>query len=146
MLLNEPYPPADYPKRFYQDRDFFRRSYPIALKNVERIRNAGGTIGVATDTCGTGLSFFGSYWKELRALVEAGFSNAEALKAATSVNAKIIGMYHEVGSIQPGKYADFTIIEGDPLTNIATIQEVSMVVKGGKTIIHQNRPPHTYGN
>ncbi len=140
LLLKEPYPPADYFKRHYPDRDFFRRSYPIALKNVERIRKAGGTIGVGTDTCGTGLSFFGSYWKELRALVEAGFSTAEAIKAATVVNSKIIGMADRVGSVEPGKYADFVVVDGDPLADISALKAVSMVVKGGEVVLNPDRP------
>jgi len=141
VLLKEPYPPADYAKRFYSDRDFFRRSYPIALKNVERIRKAGGRIGVGTDTCGTGLSFFGSYWKELRALVEAGFSPAEALKAATAVNAEIIGMADRVGTVEPCKYADFAVVDGNPLADLSALQAVCMVVKAGEIVIDWNRPP-----
>ncbi|MEA3471174.1 MAG: amidohydrolase family protein [Thermodesulfobacteriota bacterium] len=134
VLLTEPYPPPDYEKKFYHDIEYFRRGYPAALKNVEKIKKAGGTVGVGTDSCGTGLSFFGSYWKELRYLTQAGFTNAEALKAATAVNANIIGMADDVGTIEPGKYADFTIIDGNPINNIETTKNVVMVIKGGEIV------------
>lgn len=134
-LKKNPYPPPDYMKKYYPDMNFFRRGYPNVLQNVALIKKAGGRIGVGTDTCGTGLSFFGFYHKELEHLVRAGFSNAEALKAATSVNAEIIGMANDVGSIQKGKYADFTIINGNPLEDIRSVKNVKYVIKGGRTVI-----------
>ncbi|MBC2717794.1 MAG: amidohydrolase family protein [Desulfobacteraceae bacterium] len=137
-LQQTPYPPDDYMKKFYPDIEFFKRSYPNVLKNVEMIRQAGGKIGVGTDTCGTGLSFFGFYYKELEHLIHAGFTNSDALKAATSVNAEIIGMADHVGTIQEGKYADFTIIEGNPLADIKALKNIKAVVKGGKTLISYN--------
>ena len=101
IILQEPYPPPDYMDKFYPDLEFLKKAYPIVLKNIAKIKSSGGKIGVGTDTCGTGLSFFGFYWKELKHLTQAGFSNYEALKAATSVNAEIIGMEKDVGSIRP---------------------------------------------
>lgn len=131
VLLKHPYPPPDHQKQFYPDVEFFKAGYPIAMKNIERIKKAGGTIGVGTDCCGTGLSFFGSYWKELRHLTRAGFTNAEALKAATAVNARILRMDDRIGTIEEGKYADLTVVEGDPLKDIQAVQRVALVVKGG---------------
>jgi imidazolonepropionase-like amidohydrolase len=134
LLLRKPYPPPDYMEKYYHDIEFFKKGCPVTVKNIEQIKNAGGKIGVGTDTCGTGLSFFGFYWKELKHLTEAGLSNFEALKAATSVNAEIIGMEGDVGSIKPGKYADFTIIEGNPLEDIESVKDVKIVIKGGQSI------------
>ena len=125
--------------KFYPDIDFFKSSYPVAMKNVEKIKTSGGKIGVGTDTCGTGLSFFGSYHKELEHLIHAGLSNIEALKAATSINADIIGMSDQVGSIEPGKYADFTVVEGDPLTDIQTVRNIQFVIKGGRIVIDKQQ-------
>ncbi len=134
MFSKKPYPPKDYENQFYPDVEFFKRTHPTVLRNVERIMKMGGTIGVGTDCCGTGMSFFGHYWKELKWLTSAGFTNADALKAATAVNAAIIGMADSIGTIEPSKYADFTIIEGDPLENVENVKNVKMVVKGGNVI------------
>jgi imidazolonepropionase-like amidohydrolase len=137
MFFKKPYPPKDYENQFYPDVEFFKRTHPTVLRNVERIMKMGGTIGVGTDCCGTGMSFFGHYWKELKWLTYAGFTNAGALKAATAVNAAIIGMADSIGTIEPAKYADFTIIEGDPLENVENVKNIKMVVKGGN-IIYNN--------
>jgi len=133
-LLRKPYPPSDYMDKFYPDISFFRKAYPIAIQNIEKIRAAGGKVGVGTDTCGTGLSFFGFYWKELKHLTRAGFSNYEALKAATSINAEIIGMEKDVGSISSGKYADFILLSGNPLEKIEDVRHINAVIKGGERI------------
>ena len=134
-LLRKPYPPPDYMDKFYPDISFFKKAYPIVIQNVDKIRASGGKIGVGTDTCGTGLSFFGFYWKELKHLTQAGFSNYEALKAATSVNAEIIGKEKDVGSISPGKYADFILLSGNPLKNIEDAKNVNTVIKGGARVL-----------
>lgn len=134
-LTKKPYPPSDYMDKFYPDVEFFKKGYPVALKNVESIKKAGGRIGVGTDTCGTGLSFFGFYYKELEHLCRAGMSNSDVLKAATSGNADIIGYADHIGTIEHGKLADFTVVEGDPLTDIKAVRNVRFVVKGGKFIV-----------
>jgi imidazolonepropionase-like amidohydrolase len=135
ILLQEPYPPEDYMDKFYPDLEFLKKAYPIVLQNVEKIKASGGKIGVGTDTCGTGLSFFGFYWKELKHLTQAGFSNYEALKAATSANAEIIGMEKDVGSVSSGKYADFLLLSGNPLNNIEDVQNVKSIFKGGERVL-----------
>jgi hypothetical protein len=135
FLLSKPYPPQDPKGKLYLDVEYFRTGYPHALKNIKLIRDAGGKIGVGTDTCGTTLSFFPHYWKELWHLTQAGLSTFEALKAATSLNAEIIGLGDQVGGIQPGKFADFAVVEGNPLENIEHVGNVKMVVKGGETLV-----------
>lgn len=137
-LMQTPYPPADYMEKFYPDIEFFKRGYPVAIKNIEKIKAAGGKIGVGTDVCGTGLSYFGHYYKELQHLVQAGLSAAEALKAATSVNADIIGMGEMIGTVETHKYADFTVIDGDPLEDIAAVRDVRLVVKGGDIVYNHD--------
>ena len=142
VLLTKPYPPSDYKKKFYYDMEGLKSGFPVILENVEKIKKADGRIGVGTDMCGTGLSFFGSYWKELRYLTQAGLSNFEALQSATSVNAELIGMSESVGSVEPGKFADFVLVMGNPLENIEAVRDVEMVIKGGE-IVSTTEPAKT---
>ena len=111
------------------------RSFPIAIKNVLKIHKAGGRVGVGTDSGGSLMSFFGIlYPEELKRMINAGFSNYEALKAATSGNAKIIDMDERIGSIKKGKLADLIAVEGNPLEDIEVIKDVKMVFKGGRLL------------
>jgi imidazolonepropionase-like amidohydrolase len=129
----QPYPPDD--RQAYLDVNKSGRGFETTLRNLERIKKAGGVIGVGTDSYGCHLNLPGFYWKELQLLTQVGLSHAEALKAATSVNAKILGAESEVGSIAPGKYADFVLVEGNPLKDIACVRNIRRVIKGGVTYV-----------
>ena len=134
LMQSASYPPPDYKKKFYADIDMMRRGYETALKNVALIKQAGGQVGAGTDSFGTSLSFAGQYWWELSHLKQAGFSNFEVLETATRINAEIIGLGDKIGTIEPGKMADFTFIDGDPLSDVEAISHVRRTVKGGKTV------------
>lgn len=68
---------------------------------------------------------------EMRALVAAGLDPEAALAAATREAAAAIGVSDSLGTIAPGKLADFVVLEGDPLADIRNMEIVSRVVKGG---------------
>jgi imidazolonepropionase-like amidohydrolase len=125
----KPYPPDH--QQVYLDTDKSRRGFETTRSNVERIKQAGGTIGVGTDCYGSSLNLPGFYWKELLLLTQAGLSPVEVLRAATLVNARILGVDREVGRIAPGHYADFVLIEGNPLEDITQVRNIRLVIKGG---------------
>ena len=88
----------------------------------------GGRLAVATgEALAPGLAAH----EGVRALVDAGLSPGEALMAATSGSAALLGVADSLGSITPGKLADLLIVAGNPLTDITTTQTISRVVKGG---------------
>jgi len=61
-------------------------------------------------------------------------SSARALQGATIVNAEALGWKDRIGSVEQGKYADLVAVAGDPLADIAEMQRVKFVMKGGKVI------------
>ena len=80
---------------------------------------------------------------DLEALVKrGGLSSARALQGATIVNAEALGWKDRIGSIEPGKYADLVAVAGDPLADIAEMQRVKFVMKGGKVIRDELTAPH----
>jgi imidazolonepropionase-like amidohydrolase len=57
-----------------------------------------------------------------------------AIIAATSLNAEIMGWQDRVGSIAAGKFADVVAVRGDPLQDIAVLERVGFVMKGGEVV------------
>ena len=69
---------------------------------------------------------------ELELLVnKARMTPAQALRSATLVGARTLGLEKRIGSVEAGKVADFVVLEKNPLTDIANIRSVNLVVKHG---------------
>jgi imidazolonepropionase-like amidohydrolase len=74
----------------------------------------------------------------LEALQAFGMPPAEALRAATSDAAELLKIGHLTGSLEAGKYADLIALEGDPLADLADLEKISLVMKGG-VIVRDDR-------
>lgn len=98
----------------------------------KKMKAAGIVMGVGTDTIGeASLMVPNSYIAELKWFVRGGYSPAEALKAATIVNARLLDMGDKLGSLEPGKLADIIIIDGRPDENLDDLARVDDVIKDG---------------
>ncbi|MFE4583145.1 amidohydrolase family protein, partial [Streptomyces chartreusis] len=67
----------------------------------------------------------------LRALHRAGLSPAEALRTVTLLPARVFGADADLGTLQEGKLADLTVVDGDPFTDFATLIRTAAVLRGG---------------
>jgi imidazolonepropionase-like amidohydrolase len=72
--------------------------------------------------------------REFLALVNGGMKPIEALQAATVNAAEMLGLSQQIGSITAGKFADIVAVKGDPTADIANVQNVVFVMKGGEVI------------
>ena len=92
------------------------------------IVTSGGLVGVGSHGELQGLGY---HW-ELWALHSGGFSNYEALRAATLDAAKIVGVQEDVGSIEVGKLADMVVLNSNPLDDIRNSADLEYVIKNGE--------------
>ena len=101
---------------------------------------AGIPVGLGTDTACPYVTQYDT-WRELVYFRRfCGVTAAQALYTATLGNAKIAGIEKETGSIEPGKSADFVVCRDNPLNDLTTLREPSMVFFRGKKISpRQNR-------
>jgi imidazolonepropionase-like amidohydrolase len=107
---------------------------PRIQKNLHDAYMAGVKIAFGTDQ---GLAPHGTNAREFALMVKAGMKPMDAIVAATGSAADLIGDTQDIGSVQPGRYADLVAVNGDPLADIAQLERVQFVMKGG-AIYKQN--------
>jgi len=84
---------------------------------------------------GCGELAFGHLQYDIELMTIGGMSNAQAIKSATSVAAKALGVDDVVGTISPGRKADILVVEGDPLSRISDLERVAAVIMDGERVV-----------
>lgn len=103
-------------------------------KNLVELVRSGINVATGTDAGNIGTHHASSYYDELRAMTEAGLTNADVLRASTINAASSIGKQNELGSIEEGKQADLILLGANPLESIDALKQIEFVVKSGHTI------------
>ena len=67
-------------------------------------------------------------------MVKLGLTPLAAIQAATVNAADLLGWSDQIGTLEPGKYADLIAVEGDPLKDVTTLEDVKVVLKGGEVV------------
>lgn len=105
----------------------YAQALPGLLRMLKLLHDGGVTIMPGSD----GFAGY-SLHRELELYSQAGIPNAEVLRIATLVPARVLGVEKERGSIVPGKLADMILVDGDPLRQMGDIRRVWRTIKGGQ--------------
>lgn len=128
-----------YPSRF--ERPQARLKFQDAMGHLKRflgrLHERGATLALGTDTPFPHLIPGFSVHDELAMYVDAGLSPVDALRSATSVNARVFGISDRAGRIAPGFQADLVVVSGNPLRRMEDIGHVLAAVRSGRLF----RPP-----
>lgn len=99
--------------------------------NAKKAFEAGVKIGMGTDAA---VYPHGLNAHELEVYVKLGMTPLQAIQTATINDADLLGWSDKVGTLEPGKFADIIAVDGDPLTDVTTLQRVKFVMKGGEVV------------
>jgi imidazolonepropionase-like amidohydrolase len=109
---------------------------PVWLKMIaihedtfRRAMHAGVKIAFGTDV--GGFDWTVNPAKEFSSMVKFGMTPAQAIRAATSTAAELLGTQNELGTIATGKQADIVAVPGDPLADVSLMEKVEFVMKAG---------------
>lgn len=102
----------------------------IHEQTFRRALNAGVKVVFGTDVGGFDWGIDPA--KEFPYMVKYGMTPVQAIRAATTTAAEMLGMQNDVGSIATGKYADIVAVKGDPLSDISLLEKIDFVMKGGE--------------
>jgi hypothetical protein len=119
------------PERLARAREGYQKLEDLIRRYVQ----AGGLIRAGSDP-NNGLPGLGVP-QEMVMFVEAGLTPMQAIQAATINVAKAFRKDKDFGTVEPGKVADLIAIDGDPLKDIWSVQNVKLVVLGGKVVDHE---------
>jgi imidazolonepropionase-like amidohydrolase len=116
------------------DDEAFLRRWEMMLENnllhLGKLHQAGVTIVAGTDA-GWRFTPFDALPEEVALLCRGGMPSMAAIQAATSRAAAVMGREHEFGSVKPGLEADLIAVQGDPLTDIAALRDLRLVMQAG---------------
>ena len=112
--------------------DRVKQGYEKLQDFMRRFVRAGGLIRAGSDPS-NGMPAMGVH-QELKMFTEAGLTAGEAIAAATINVAKTYLKEREFGSIEPGKFADLIIVDGNPLDDIWMTQKVETVISAGRIV------------
>lgn len=137
-ILDYPWPDTALAKRYTSrlTESFIKQNVTaedsISVVNLRKMLEAGIIIATGTDAGNIGTQHAGSYFPELLAMQEAGFTPWQLLEASTINGAKAVGREKEWGSIANNKLANMVLLDANPLDSIENWKRIYRVINKGR--------------
>jgi imidazolonepropionase-like amidohydrolase len=124
------YKKLNYPQKMLDKEKLVTQSQREGFRKAVK---AGVKIAFGTDA---GVYPHGWNARQFKWMVKYGMTTMQAIQAATTNAADLIGLKNKIGSVSPGKYADLIAVEGNPLDDVSALENVKFVMKAG--IVYKN--------
>jgi imidazolonepropionase-like amidohydrolase len=112
----------------------YKAGLEVATRNLKKLSDAGVMIAMGTDT-GPPARFQGYFeLMELEMMTKAGLTPRQVLTAATRDAARCMRIQSEVGTLESGKWADFVVLNGDPLADVKATRNIDSVWIAGNRV------------
>lgn len=99
----------------------WKENYRLWMTFINEYKNRGGRVTAGSDNGFIYQTYGFGYIRELELLREAGFHPLEVIRSATLYGAQALGAEKDLGSVEPGKFADLVIIDANPLQNLQVL-------------------------
>lgn len=117
-----------------QSAQRYKKALEVARANVKALHEAGVRLAAGTDT-GPPARFQGYFEHlELEEMVKSGLTPAQTIASATGTAARCLGLADTVGTLQPGRYADFLVLTRDPLDDIRNTRTIESIWISGNQL------------
>jgi imidazolonepropionase-like amidohydrolase len=117
-----------------EEADYYRDALPLATENMMALHNAGVKVAMGTDS-GPPARFQGYFeHMEMEMMQDAGMSPEEVLLSATRIAAECTFLDDELGTLEVGKWADFVVLDENPLSDVRNLRTIESVFVGGNRV------------
>ena len=123
-----------------QPHKYMQETLERTRQNISISRELGVKIANGFDPASA--EAHGKNAREIIAMTKLGLPPIEAIRAATTNAAELMGWSDKIGSIEPGKYADIIAVSGDPVADIGELEHVMFVMKGGVIVKNELGAAH----
>lgn len=99
----------------------WKENYRLWMEFINQYKNRGGRVTTGSDNGYIYQTYGFGYIRELELLREAGFHPLEVIRSATLHGAQALGAEKDLGTVEPGKFADIVIVDANPLENLQVL-------------------------
>jgi imidazolonepropionase-like amidohydrolase len=112
----------------------YKKALEVASRNMKKLADAGVPIAMGTDTGPPGR--FMGYFElmELELMAKAGMTPKQVLQSATRDAARCHKVDADLGTLEPKRWADFVVLDADPLANVSNTRQISDVYIAGNRV------------